>query len=262
MTIRIRTPSQGIGDTLLTCTASYGLKLKYPEEKVIFATRNQGWASVFPAAYDILTHEWDDTPADKVYSPYDSYRLELWQGKKTRPELYSQFCENVELKIPPHKELHTTQFKDHVVLVPYTDSSNRNWLIQNWILLEQMLMINGFGCVIMSKSDDGLDKFISQRVIQIPPFDVACIIKEAKCVISGDTGIMHLAGLLGTPGIVLSAGITGDRVFSLYPTVKVVVGGLNCNNCRWISTTSPLCSTICASLQQINPQTIADMVSK
>lgn len=260
MSIKVKISSNGIGDTFLSLCATYGLKLKYPNEKIIFSTKNAGWASIFPAAYDVLTHEWDDTPTDKTFSPYDSYRLELWQGKKTRPELYSQFCDNVELTIPPHKELDNTQFNDHVVLVPFTDCTNRNWLIQNWTVLEQLLITKGYNVVIMSKFEDGLEKFISQRVIQIPPFDAASIIKTAKCVISADTGIMHLAGLLGAPGIVLTAGITGDRVFSLYPTVRHVNGGLPCNNCRWVGTISTLCTQICASLQLIHPQTIADMV--
>jgi ADP-heptose:LPS heptosyltransferase len=258
--IKVRMNSKGWGDTFLSLTASYGLKLKYPKDRVIFSTRNMGCAEIFPAAFDVLTHEWDETPAEKVYSPYDSYRLELWHGKKTRLQLYSELCENVTLTIPPHKQLHDTQFNGHIVLVPYTDSTNRNWLIQHWLALEQILMSRGFGCVVMSAAEDGLEKFVSQRVIQIPPIEVASIIENAHCVIAGDTGIMHLTGLLGTKGIVLTAGITGDRIYSLYPTVKVVNGGLECNNCRWVGTVSNLCSTICASLQLIHPKIIADMV--
>lgn len=210
----------GIGDNMIALLCCNGLKQKYPNDHIVFATNAYDWMNCFNG-YDELVK--NPIPASVTYRPYDSYKLERKQGLlKQRASYYADFCDNVTPILPTVKPLPPSPFPGATVLVPFAAWQERTYPVGKWVELEKELG----PCIILDdKRPPGrCDVLKGQKVIGQAASLVMAILAQAKVVICNDSGMGHVAGALGTPTVVLSSWCEGDKVFGVYPSVKVVQG--------------------------------------
>lgn len=167
-----------------------------------------------------------------------------------------------------------------VVLAPFAASADRSYPLHGWVHIENALHAAGYDTLITGTKNGpvviGTDfvrygqpieperlevkttRFKGRVVMDPEPECLAGIMLTAKCVIGNDSGIAHLAGILGTPTIVLCGWSEGDKIYDFYPSVLSMQGTYACNGC-WTKTQDyddQRCNRMCANLASIDPASV------
>jgi hypothetical protein len=138
----------------------------------------------------------------------------------------------------------------YTVLAPFCGDGSRRWPPSRW--LELASKIEGKKVVVGSQGDNpsplaGMQAefWLGRSVAQ-----VLSLLENARIVYSGDTGIAHLAGILGTPTAVICGPLPPDFVFGQYPSVRGVSAASSCRHCFWQPSRqwSPSCQSQCQAL--------------
>jgi ADP-heptose:LPS heptosyltransferase len=258
-TYEIKNGSPGIGDAVLGMTVVAAMRKRYPSAELIYTVHPHAapFVELFEG-YDALCVSDGGFPLqrpDKVFDLYSAYPIELAErGKKSRAEYYAAVC-GVEPCLPDHRPLPPSSRPGCICFAPYSTWHDRDWLLPNWRALEDMLRAAGEKVVVLHDQHDNVKEFKGEKIIGAKAFDVAALIKEAKVVIGGDTGMIHIAGCLQTRAVALCAQVRGSQVYGVYPSVAVLDGKLPCSGCYW-QAVPLICRSVCASLNQITPQEV------
>lgn len=109
----------------------------------------------------------------------------------------------------------------------------KQWPLSHWHKLVEILLRHNFSLVLTGSATDYtylvsfLEKFpkVENCAGKLTLYETAVLLSNACCLISVDTGIMHLAAALGTPVIALHGptsplrwGAIGKKVIALTPT--------------------------------------------
>lgn len=116
------------------------------------------------------------------------------------------------------------QYRGYVALSPWSAVALRTWPKERWQQLESLLLSEGVRTVLVdAPGHAGRNRdFGSERVIDETPARKAAVLSVARAVVSNDSGMAHVAAMLRRPTVVLSWANLGDRIFSIYPTAKVI----------------------------------------
>ncbi len=280
----------GLGDALLGLCAIKGLKKRWPDRTVIYRVNELRipFVAMFDGGYDGLAdHDWDQTWNDQPPKgdPRDlqinaGYTREIQEAAEvTRLQRY---CRNVGGVLPELPTLRDPQaladagneFAGYVVLCPFTDLRSRDWPQYYWLALEEMLYKAGIKTIIVGAlrkiKPQRVDQFRSAMALNseekpIPPETIAGILYNAAAVVSPDSGLAHLAGLLGKRTIVVCGWSVGERIYSFYPSATSLQGGLPCSGC-WTCASKgwdkERCEVVCDNLSTVLPQQVFDEITK
>lgn len=144
--------------------------------------------------------------------------------------------------------------KADVLLYPHCTEGSRTWPHDYWVQLHKRLREAGYSVRIFGMPDHKWNDCPDWQS-SIPWLRNAALMKMAKLVIGNDSGPMHLAGTLNTPGLAL-LGRTTDAVFSLYPSVRCLSAErrqVPCAGCwgGW-GYNREVCNRQCAALASIS----------
>jgi ADP-heptose:LPS heptosyltransferase len=125
-------------------------------------------------------------------------------GKSFKPEVNIKISREVEESV---KELlHNNECKNFIVLIPFARGKGKNWSIENYYKLINLVKdkYDGIQIIVLgSKTDFG--KIQSDKVTDLcgkTDIDIlAGILLKSKVAIGADTGPMHLSSILQTPSI-------------------------------------------------------------
>lgn len=116
----------------------------------------------------------------------------------------------------------------------------KEWTIQRWIELSQLLSKNGFFVVIIGgeKEKDKLSKMeipdLKNREILVGDTSIAeslSIVSQSSITVGADTGLMHCAAALGIPTLTLFGG-TDANVWKPYSKQSYTISGrVSCSPC-------------------------------
>lgn len=145
-------------------------------------------------------------------------------------------------------------FADFVALAPFSAHPDREWPVANWLELERLLHAAGVPTVIIHPDNGRPRPFRSLKVIGAAPEKVAGILGNVRGLIGLDSGLSHLAGILGTPVVALCGQTRGESIFGAYPRVRCLYGPLPCNRCYWQPPfDAATCRPHCPSMAGITP---------
>ncbi len=269
----------GLGDSLLALCAIRGLRKLHPDARIVYRIHRQwhDFIKLFDGGFNgLAAHVHDETKHDipPGADPRDwqinaGYRQELTcKAAITRLERYCRNIGVTDPELPPFL-INTTNTKSYagaIVLCPYAAWSNREWPLHAWATLAELLRMGGFRVVIVGGSRVNGDTrplypFTGEVVMDAAADVVTGILLNAKLVIANDSGMAHLAGILGTETVVLCGWSVGERIYNFYPRVTCLQGMLKCNGC-W-SMAPPfdevLCAT-CANLSTLTPDVLLRVV--
>lgn len=265
--------SAGIGDSLLLLTVTAGIKEKYGVKVTLGVPEALlGWCSVFPSAYDELVPSYTLAERNDLYFPYDSYAMELHEKSRARRhDYYLRFLHPYsegypvipEAVLPPEDIQWARQWKDHIVLAPFSAWPSRTWLQSNWMILEDELIANGKKTLVIDKDPRKVAPFSGKKLVDLPATQLLALCRAARLVVANDSGVAHATGIVRGRGLVLCGPTRGADILAPY-SLTILQGGLPCTGCYWRSRyTTKECHYACASLQSINVgdvfNTILDM---
>jgi len=137
-------------------------------------------------------------------------RLSQWAGGATTPD---------DLRLPPPGDR-----SDHVVLHPGAAAGSRRWPAERWAAVARALAADGHRVVVTGTA--GERALIAAVASGAAGTEDACgrhdlsalaeLVGTAALLLSGDTGVAHLATAFGTPSVTLfgpvSPGLWGPRI--------------------------------------------------
>jgi lipopolysaccharide heptosyltransferase II len=134
-----------------------------------------------------------------------------------------------------------TQHRALIALAPGAAHATKRWPQEHWLALVQLLIAQGFDIALVGGAEDIV---ASTAISNAAPEQVlnaagrfglqgtAALLQRAAAVVSGDTGVMHMATAVGTPVV----GLFGPTVepFGFFPytaRARVVELALDCRPC-------------------------------
>lgn len=169
-------------------------------------------------------------------------QIELWKkivGTDVvgKPEIW--ISDQTTRNFDEFLEIHGLQKKNYIVFHPSASPEweTKLWLIENWISLGKILSQKGFPIVLIG--DKNAIKLNSKILASIETavdftgktdfFQLALLIKHSKCLITTDSGPMHVGAAVGTETIA----IFGPTNPALHcpQGVKAISAQVNCSPC-------------------------------
>lgn len=157
--------------------------------------------------------------------------------------------------------------KPFAVIAPGAAHATKRWPIAHWQALTDRLRQLGYGVVAVGGPQDReLVDALGARVVNVASEftlqETGACLARAAVLVSGDTGVMHMASGVGTPVVALF-GPTVEP-FGFFPYTKratVLERDLSCRPCSAMGTERcPLGHHRC--LQDILPEQVADAVQR
>lgn len=234
-----------LGDVLLTTGIIRALKQRYPNHDIHVSTliteifKNNPYVSkVVTDKSQLVANIMIDL--DMVYeknpkmSVIDAYGREAFgdqSGLDLRPELFS--CEadkhRVMTKIPP--DFWNSRY---VVVHMAVSWQNRTWQRQKWLKVIEMCVRNNERVVVVGRGGDFLPDPMPGVFNAINALNLAEtreLIKHAKCFVSMDSGILHVAMTTETPVVGLFT--CANPEYRLFPRGAKTVALIPKVSCRF-----------------------------
>ena len=125
-------------------------------------------------------------------------------------------------------------FKDKPVvwISPWACSVERTWPIRHWAELVDGLLCRGYHIAgIRAKDGVFLDGVMWFEDKCLPADRTAALFEKAALVIGNDSGMVHVAGFVGAPGLAICGPTDGETIFKSYPTVRWIDSPYFCSGC-------------------------------
>ncbi len=226
--IQVECTSQGIGDGMVALCCATGLKRDHPEAEIVMACKPHAaaWVELFEGVDRVVTAAERIEP---TYRPYANDDPLLARDPKPRWERQADRCGTRAVLPTPRPasptEMHwAAPFAGRIALVPFAAWPDRTWPLTSWLELERLLMDQGYGCFVLDDRKGRIGAFQSPKVPGAPAAAVAAALRDAAAVVANDSGMAHVAGLLGRPTLALCGVVPGERIFGMYPTVRTLNG--------------------------------------
>lgn len=220
--LQVETRSAGIGDSLMSLCIAVGLRRQRPGEEVVLCAPRfaHPWLSLFvsdvrladrpiaaPTCYCDHTGDWEAFTAARV--PRWQYWERKFGTKATLPEIRRLPARSIDAAVP---------HAGAVVIAPFAAYPERTWPVENWLAVEADLERRGFKVTVIDDSAARLAPFRSGgKLAGRTAHEVAAVISMAACFAGNDSGMAHLAGLLGVRSVVV-CGDSDENIMGMYPT--------------------------------------------
>lgn len=234
LVVQVVCEGDGIGDHLVALTVCAGLKHSRPDAHVVLGCRQPGraqWVRLFDgcdqAVYPAL-------PPAGAPGGVESYRTHDHPrgnpaGPRGRWEEYADSSGATPVlpeprPLPAEVVRWAEPYRGAVALAPWSDWAARTYPLRRWLELEKLLLECGHRTVILDHRPGRNDPFSGDKVIGEPPVRVAAVLAGARVLVSNDSGLAHVAGILRAPVLALCGIARGAVVYGLYPTVRWLDG--------------------------------------
>lgn len=156
-------------------------------------------------------------------------------------------------------------FPRYVVLAPFAVWAARGWPQTHWRRLAWLLDQAGIVPVAIGMQKEAermrqsFDKSNAYWALDHPPEWVMDAMLGAEAVIGLDSGMVHVAGLLGVPTVCIHAHLPPKFLFSHAPSVRSVTPETKCVFCRWQHDRgfNEGCASHCSALNTVGPEAVS-----
>ncbi len=161
-------------------------------------------------------------------------------------------------------------FPKYVILAPFAAWESRDWPEMHWRRLAWLLKEAGYEVVAMGTKAEAermertFNKSYAYWAIDHEPEWVMDAMLDAAAVIGLDSGMIHVAGLLGVPAVCIHSHMPPEFLFSHAPTVKSVTPDTGCVFCRWQEDRGFMegCATACSAMAVVGPEAVMAAVTE
>lgn len=268
--LNFRLEAWGIGDVCMASCVLAGVKAADPARGVGFEVREHliPWAKLFSTADKLRPYGTDRgqrvisidkdfelgrTPASPAAEGAANWH-ELWAARFGARPLHPQVEIPAEARAWAQQSIAAIR-KPLAILAPFAAYANRTWPMRRWIELEDFLIAAGAGVIVLDAPGDGArtNGFKSMRYWGQAAAQVAAQVEASDLVIANESGLGHVAGMLGKPALVLCGPTDGRQTHGFYGCVEPVFGALPCSGCHWRPENGYErgCDFLCESLHSI-----------
>lgn len=247
----------GIGDAVCGMYAACGIADN--GFNVAFHTRHGDWLSAVKHPNVRVCQE-DNFFADANLD----YAGQLRSGQSSsRPNWYiknlRRFYELPDCEAKrPQSILSYAKEQKIAVIAPSSIWAIRSWNADRWTELSNLLKRSGYLVTIVG-SGKNQEQIPADRILwNRPASEVLQAIGSATILFGNDSGMVHVAGLLGTPAVAVLGPTTRDFVFDCSDSVVGIASDMPCAGCFWQRDKGwdERCVKICESLQSIQPEAV------
>ena len=261
----------GLGDLLMTSVAVRAYRREYPATHITYAVpkqigcvqsnnpdadevvqwngevRDRDRLAQFDKVFDLTSL--DSAYESKTYPAVDKSRMELYcEEMGVRPSDWTPFYRVTEDEARDARNLVGRSGKLKIGLGLRSASSMRNLEPSIWMELAALL-INRLGCEIFlfDRSDSvGWSGPGITRICGFPIREMAAVLAEMDCAVVLDSGLLHLAGALGIPGVALFGSTDPRYRADRYSNIVVRYGVHRCRHAPcWYGPKSGGCDMSC-----------------
>lgn len=264
--IRFRLHKNGIGDAVCGLYTACGFSMAGHD--VEFHTKFHQWLSV--AKCNRLAIVDDDGTASELDFDYDGELAGTRGSGVSRVQWYaSRISESfgIEYAEPVRPKISNTDpviDPGYVLICPFSAYANRVWPLAHWRRLAIDLVAMGRRVIIAGtlKEHELMRQWFSGIGARYYwGQDVGWMlsaISNADCVIGNDSGMAHVAGMVGAPTVAIISQITGSVLYGCAPSVSFVSPDYSCAGCHFQKQHGyeSLCDTACAAIMTITPRDV------
>jgi len=157
---------------------------------------------------------------------------------------------------------------NYVLLAPFAAHAMRDWPESHWRRLAFLLNEVGYEVVVIGVAKDeprlrsAFKRSYAYWVVDQSEEWVMSAMLGAECVIGPDSGMVHLAGLLGVPAVCVHSHLPPAFLFGNSPSVASVTPPTECKFCRWQVDKgyNDSCAEACSALGAVSPETVLEMI--
>ena len=270
----------GIGDGIMALCAVAGWRVENPSRRcrLDVSAHALPWVSLFAGvdAFGLHAADHSEFPVVGGVQVNVGYTAEI-ESKGVGGRM-GRYLANVRagrhvlppLRDPARVRAIRADLAGAVVLAPYSAGVDREYSLPAFVEVERHLRVTGYRTVVIAPEESrghvsgGSHLFGGELVVGASPEAVASVVTNAGCVVGNDSGMAHLAGVLGTPAVALCGPVAGQLVYGCYPSVRVINGPLPCSGCFWQPPDHDpdRCYPKCPSLAAIPPADVAAAVDE
>lgn len=276
--IVLRHKAFGLGDAIMAGYAMRGLE--QAGHSAILHCRKPNWSKhwVNPE----WVRPWKDGAGHELNGDKDDLRKVHHKRiddptKPTRPQFYLENAgfPDVRPVKPPLDDLPgpDSRATGRILMFPFTTHINRDWVTINWVHLARLLGAQGLTPRLMTIARDNrkeLDWFKGVTYWHgLSLEELIGLVRAADLVISNDSGPAHLAAVLGTPVVIISAQVDPFDLYSIYRDPGVTIAAPQagkCSPCSWQPKVRGVpgyhpstCNASCFMLQSVTPIQVAEI---
>ncbi|MBI9111583.1 glycosyltransferase family 9 protein [Maridesulfovibrio ferrireducens] len=198
----------------------------------------------------------EDKPVTVRYT--SAIEKKLPEAKKLLPHIYLTKSEKCNaLSMMKRENLN----KNFIALHPYATHPDKAWPREYWIELIRQLDEKGIQWAVVGKDENILNAGKSEWNFtnRLSLRQTSALLQEAKFLVTGDSGPMHLAAGVGTP-VIAMFGPT-SKVWGFYPAGKydrILELDLNCRPCSLHGKSN--CNKNRECLKNIHPEKIMNIL--
>ncbi len=122
--------------------------------------------------------------------------------------------------------------KPVVWISPWACAVERTWPQRHWAELIDELLYKGYMLAgVRAKGGEFLDGVMWFEDKCLSAEHTAALFERAALVIGNDSGMVHVAGFVGAPGLAICGPTQGKTIFGSYPSVRWIQSPYFCNGC-------------------------------
>lgn len=278
----------GIGDVLGYGVLARSLRQENPDKTVRFVV-SEGTMAWAKFSYDgiVIPMTGERIPAERVYHPSTCRFVDADRECETlgitRQEYWRRMVGVSKIELPhlrwnpyapdPMPDMPTVMNekkrleiarlagKPIIALSPFTNSTMRQWPQRHWMRLAELLVDMDCEVYVLDRVLDARTlKFVCTRYGGWGPQGIAALLEETDLVISNDSAMAHMAGLMDRTTLVIMSATNSKVVFNWYPTVHTIQAPGVCTGCyfqqdRGFRTS---CFGGCELLMDLKPEAVVE----
>lgn len=224
----------GIGDMLCALRAATGAGLPF-----VPPASQREWAELLIEPVEITN------PSIKLR--LTDYRYGIDQAVAPRWKFWQELCGGrgwfpTLRPIPDDIQEAAVRYAGRVVLSPFSSHGpslgadyNRSWPVDRWMEVNRLLIEAGHRTLILDSQEERCHRFQSCQPVENEPGArvgdrtdllcgkspqmVAAVMRWATAFAGNDSGMAHLAGTLGVPGVAVCSAVSDVDIFGCYPSI-------------------------------------------
>jgi len=216
-----------------------------------------------------------------------AFRYEKEQGHNVARSRIESFCESAGLTPSDYLPRYVVTEKERawargwieaqgferrsvVGLQPFSLNNRRDWPVQNWIDLADILQKQGAAVLVFHSFFSKVKDIPGRKVTSLPLAQVAAILTECDCVVTPDSGLFHLSAAVGAPAVGLFGSTSAVQTAKHYPQHKVIWPkdaprehkcNAPCMSFQWCGCEQKCHENGCEILAKIKVQEVLDMIA-
>ncbi len=268
----------GIGDLMVLLALLPGLKKRFADKTIRVIANRKDWLRL---GYSGLVVDFVEYNELKVRGEIEIHQFERWwcsydlvaaKRESNRHEFFGKHLQvepqHIPIEIRPDaltwaaNELKGLKEKHPKILgiFPYSTSRQREWPDLHWVTLIEELKKKGYGTIMIGGpgDDQRSSAYPCMRYWGIDPAKTVAMMTLLDACVGNDSGMAHVAAILGRPILVIGSATNVQLVFSFYKNARWIQAPGACSGCYWIPIRGfrPSCNYHCELMLDLKPSVV------